>query len=169
MHIEYLKIIAKEIAPRIAKAFSKENNNLLNQYLQIYGSENFREGLVITYEKIVLTQEGNIKSSILHDEFLKYLHGVLENMVSSEASNKLKYAFNVANKIFLESGNFDSLYVKSLLHNLLISCRSEGFSEDDIIKKFIALKNLAYKSNITYEEWCDEVILNTPTTCNASV
>ena len=46
---------------------------MLNDYLQIYGFENFREGLVVTYEKIVLTQEGNIESLILQDEFLKYL------------------------------------------------------------------------------------------------
>ena len=164
MHIEYAKIIAKEISPRIALALSKENNQKMYHWQQIYGLNNFREGLIIAYEKIILEAKNNFNSVIIQEHFLNYLHGVLELMLSSDTFKTFKFVANVANKNFMSYSSFNRLSVESLLHNLLISCRNSGNSEEEIRFKLESLKNYAYKKDVTYEEWCNEVILNTPTT-----
>lgn len=169
MNKEYERIIAKEISPQVANALSKENNQKLCHWQQIYGIDNFKKGLIIAYEKIILEQQGNINSAIIQEDFLNYLHGTLELLISSDTFKSFNYVVNVANKNFKNYSSFDHSLVENLLHNLLISCRNSGNSEEQIRSKFKSIKNYAYKKDITYEEWCNEVMLNTPTTGNITV
>lgn len=162
MHKEYEKIIAKEISPKVAMTLSRKNNHQMCHWLQIYGIDNFREGLIIAYEEIILKQQGNINSAIIQKQFLDYFHGTLEVLISSDTFKAFDYAFKVAKKNFKHDLSFDHSFIEKLLHDMLIACRKSGNSEKQICSKFESLKNYAYKRDVTYEEWCNEVILNTP-------
>ena len=155
-------MITKEIAPLVAYAFSTEKNQRLCSWQQIYGCDTFWEGFIIAYQKIILEQQGDINCMNVQNDFLCYLHGVLEKMVSSEVCSKFEYALNVANKKFENCSGYNYSHAKRLLHDLLISCRSAGISEEDIVKRFMNLKNYAYVDNVTYDDWCNEVVINTP-------